>query len=300
MSYSVAGKYAVITGAGSGINFCFAKLLLERGAAGVLIGDLALRPHAQEFVAAHADKVSFRRTDVRSWPDISALMAQGAAQFPQVDIVCAGAGIFEPPWSSFWSPPRTATNPDSPSVDAAGANPGTYAVIDVNLTHPIRLTQLAMSHWLGRGIPGCMVYAGSTAGYVTSFASPMYIAAKSGLHGFVRSIGGIKEELNIRVGAIAPGGVRTPMMVEEKKHIFSAADIENMVTPEECAEAMLALCEKDEYGDGTILEVVEPGQTRVVPLYGNVPPTGRSMVLGGYREFQENLYKSLRENGLKV
>lgn len=90
------------------------------------------------------------------------------------------------------------------------------------------------------------------------------------------------------------------MLVEEKKHMVSDEDIANLVTPEECAEAMLAICEKEEYGDGTILEVVVPGETRVVPLYGNVAPSGRSMWLSGYQEFQNNLYSNLKEKGLPV
>lgn len=127
--------------------------------------------------------------------------------FPQVDIVVPGAGIFEPRWSSFWNPPKSPTNPDSPSRDDADGEPGHYAVLDVNLTHPIRLSQLAIAHWTSRRIPGSLLVVGSMAGYVHGIGSPLYHASKHGLHGFVRSLGRLRGTVGIRTAAIAPGAV---------------------------------------------------------------------------------------------
>ncbi|KAI1248321.1 hypothetical protein MGN70_009519 [Eutypa lata] len=75
MALHVAGKYAIITGGGSGIGLAFAKKLLGRGCS-VLIGDLDLRLEARDLVAqfpperrsATKPVALFQKTDVTSWP----------------------------------------------------------------------------------------------------------------------------------------------------------------------------------------------------------------------------------------
>ena len=149
----------------------------------------------------------FQKTDVTSWPQLSAIIQRGEAEWPQIDIVVPGAGIFEPAWSGFWNPPKTPTNPDSPSRDSANGDPGHYTVLDVNLTHPIRLSQLAIAHWTARGIPGSLLVVGSMAGYMHGLGSPLYFASKHGVHAFIRSLGGLRDTRGIRTAVIAPGVV---------------------------------------------------------------------------------------------
>ncbi|KAK1446302.1 hypothetical protein CMEL01_10545, partial [Colletotrichum melonis] len=160
MSLSVAGKYAVITGAGSGINLAFARLLLEKGCS-VIIGDLALRHEAQKLLEQYphpqpgsntsnnknkSDRPSalFQETNVASWPSLSRLWSSALSSFPQIDIVVPGAGLFEPAWSSFWHPPKTGTNPDSESRDAADAEPGTAVAPGAVMTVADEKTQTPM------------------------------------------------------------------------------------------------------------------------------------------------------------
>ncbi|GJC97264.1 HCO3-transporter family protein [Colletotrichum higginsianum] len=268
MSLSVAGKYAVITGAGSGINLAFAKLLLERGCS-VMIGDLALRPGASSLLAQYPHprqpnrpSALFQPTNVASWPQLTQLWTKTLESFPQVDIVVPGAGIFEPSWSSFWRPPQTETNLQTKSRDAADAEPGTYAVLDVNLAHPIRLSQLAIGHWTQQKREGCLVHVGSIAGYAAGIGSPLYMASKHGLHGF-----------------------------GEGSDLF--------IDPEEIARGMLELCENPEHGDGTILEVTK-GATRVVPLYHAEPPGGKGAVIPRLVDEAEKIWGELESLGLKV
>ncbi|KAF4840579.1 15-hydroxyprostaglandin dehydrogenase [Colletotrichum siamense] len=310
MSLSVAGKYAVITGAGSGINLAFAKLLLERGCS-VLIGDLALRPEASSLVSQYSPQFSsdssrptahFQQTNVASWPQLSRLWDTALATFPRVDIVVPGAGIFEPAWSSFWHAPKTASNPDTKSRDAAAAEPGTYAVIDVNLTHPIRLSQLAIGYWTQTHRPGCLVHVSSIAGHAFGFGTPLYFASKHGLHAFVRSLGEMRDRVGIRCSAVAPGAVMTPMWREDpdKKHMAEEEEDAKLFTePEEIARGMLELCENPEYGNGTILEVVK-GRKRVVPFYHAEPPQGDGVFIPKYKEGAEKLWDGLESEGLKV
>lgn len=127
-------------------------------------------------------------------------------QFGSVDILCPGAGVFEPHWSNFWHPP--GTSPAS-SDDPDG---GRYAMLDINLTHPIRATQLAIAKFLNpkRGPktnpanPKRVVHISSVAGQLPNFVAPIYVATKHGINGLVRSLAPLKM-LGIRVNPVAPG-----------------------------------------------------------------------------------------------
>lgn len=100
MAMNVASKTAIITGAGSGINLCFAKLLLENGC-NVIIADLALRPEAQAVLAEYpltsaGAKAVFQKTDVTDWAQLDKMFEVAIEHFGGADIVCPGAGVYEP------------------------------------------------------------------------------------------------------------------------------------------------------------------------------------------------------------
>ncbi|KAI1290642.1 short chain dehydrogenase [Xylaria venustula] len=305
-SLSVQGKFAIVTGGGSGINLAFTKLLLQNGCS-VVIGDLAIRPEAQALVSQYAYRkessspsVIFHRTDVTSWPALSSLFEKCLSSFGRVDIIVPGAGVYEPPFSTFWYPPQTATNPDTPSRDSADGVPGSYKSIEINLTHPIRLSQLGIGYWTKNKLPGTIVCVSSIAGHVAAIDSPLYYTTKHGLHGFVQSLGKLKETVGIRVSAIAPGTVNTPLWTEapDKKHLVEGGrglDVE----PEEVAAAMLELCENPEYGNGTILEVMRDHK-RVVPMFNADPPPPKIADMPGIAIITEKLLERLKTTGLDV
>ena len=115
MAFSVKGRSAIITGAGSGmllnkrsklddlltrlgINLSFAKLLIENGC-NVLIADLSLRPEAKVLVDEHssgAARAVFQETDVTDWLQLERMFEVAEKEFGEIDIVCPGAGVFEP------------------------------------------------------------------------------------------------------------------------------------------------------------------------------------------------------------
>ncbi|KAI1738241.1 short chain dehydrogenase [Xylaria scruposa] len=303
-SLSVEGKFAIVTGGGSGINLAFSKLLLQRGCS-VMIGDLALRPEAKELISQYPHKEGgsgpsalFHQTDVTSWPQLSSLFEKSLSSFGRVDIIVPGAGVFEPHFSAFWNPPKTATNPDSPSIDPADGEPGSYKSIEINLTHPIRLSQLGIGYWTKNKLPGTLVHTSSIAGHATGLGVPLYFASKHGLHGFVRSLGALRDAVGIRVSAVAPATVQTPLWTDapDKKHLVENRDFE--LLPEAVAEAMLELCENPEYGNGTILEVTN-GQTRVVPLFNADPPPPRAR-MPAIVSITTDLLERLKTDGLNV
>lgn len=190
------------------------------------------------------------------------------AEFGDVDIVCPGAGVYEPHWSNFWHPPGSPE-----SKDAADGDPGHYATLDINLMHPIRATQLALSHWLHpRPVSGAsadeipapasptnpkrIVHISSIAGQVPVFTAPLYGASKFAITGFVRSLAPLEAGKGVRVNAVAPGVVKTPLWTEHPEKLVSVDETRDAwVTPDEVAEAMLKCVEEREHVGGTILEV---------------------------------------------
>ncbi|TGO50404.1 hypothetical protein BCON_0184g00090 [Botryotinia convoluta] len=283
MAMNVQSKTAIVTGAGSGINFCFAKLLLGKGCS-VVIADLALRPEAEELISKYSDssngpKAVFLKTDVTEWLQLEKMFEVATEQFGGADIVCPGAGVFEPPFSNFWIPPGTP-----PSVDKNSES--RYKLLDINITHPIRATQMAIEHFMKRKKPGTVIHISSIAGQVPFFPTPMYVASKHAISGFVRTLAQLEfpspDIPKVRISAVAPGLIKTPLWTENpEKMAFIPKDNPDWVTPEFVAEAMLELIESEEYPGGTILEVGkvkrkvevfnDPGPSRTSTAVTHVP-----------------------------
>ncbi|KAI1488748.1 short-chain dehydrogenase [Biscogniauxia mediterranea] len=281
--FSVSGKTAIVTGAGSGICLAFASLLLSRGC-NVVLADLALRPEAQALVSAHSGsrhnpRAVFVETDVRSWAALARAQQRAVDEFGGFDVLCPGAGVYEPLWSNFWHPPGSPASRDDPADDR-------YALLDINLTHPLRATQLALSHWLyppagssssgnrnrNNTTPRRVVHISSVAAQRPNLAAPLYGASKFAITGFVRCLGGLEATHGVRVNAVAPGVVRTPLWTEHpEKLLYLDAERDGWVTPEEVAAAMLRCVEDDAVPGGAVLEVGK-GCTRLVRTYDDPGP----------------------------
>jgi len=304
MAFSVRGKTAIVTGAGSGINLCFANLLLSRGC-NVLFADLALRPEAEEVVKKHTSpkdrnlgRASFQRTDVSKWNQLERMFLIAEDEFggTGADIVVPGAGIYEPSWSNFWHPPGTAKSRDA--MDGNG-----YKLLDINLTHPIRTTQLAISHFLEKKKPGNILHVSSIAGQIANPVTPLYIASKYGVSGFVRCLRPLESRFGIRVTAVAPGVIKTPLWTEapEKLKNVDTEGGDEWATPEEVAVAMLDLVEKNECAagkieGGSILEVGK-NQVRLVSERNDPGPSGPGNTVSGNARAAEEIFENLREEG---
>ncbi|OAA52616.1 NAD(P)-binding domain protein [Beauveria brongniartii RCEF 3172] len=285
-----------------GINLAFAKLLLAKGC-NVVVADIKLRPESEALLSEYssssdgAPRAVFVRTDVTAWEDLRNMLDKAVSEFGSFEVVCPGAGVFEPPTSNFWHPPGSDTSRDF--VDA-----NHYTTLDINLTHPIRATQLALQHWLKPEnaaqqtpeSPKRVVNIASIAGYTPIFPSPLYAAAKYGVVGFTRSLAHLDAVAGIRVSAVAPGAVSTPMLNEHPEDIVDA-DKDALITPQEVAEAMLSLVESEDHAGGTILEV-GVAYTRTVSVWNDPGPTQelrQGTTLSGMRNYAVNITKTLQD-----
>ncbi|PYH91170.1 NAD(P)-binding protein [Aspergillus ellipticus CBS 707.79] len=277
--FSVDGKTAIVTGAGSGINLAFASLLLSR-TCNVVIADIALRPEAEQLIANHeapdaSPRAIFVRTDVTSWADLARMFDHALATFGEFHILCPGAGIYEPYWSNFWHPPGSQASRDKEDADR-------YALFDINVTHPIRATQMALSHWLHPESPASnpvspqnprrVVHISSIAGQMPNVVCPMYGASKFAVTGFVRCLGPLEQTVGVRVNGVGPGLIRTPLWTDNpEKMMLLDEEKDGWATPEEVAVAMLRCVEESDLPGGTILEVVR-NTTRKVELVNDPGP----------------------------
>ncbi|KAF4634745.1 hypothetical protein G7Y89_g3351 [Cudoniella acicularis] len=303
MAMSVKGKTAIITGAGSGINLSFAQLLLSKGC-NVVIADLALRPEAEALVSQYpltgiGPKVVFQKTDVADWAQLDKMFEVAIEHFGGVDIVCPGAGVYEPLWSNFWIPPGTPGSKDANSSSR-------YALFDINLTHPIRVTQMAIAHFMWRKKPGVILHITSVAGQVPYFPTPMYVASKHALNGFVRSMARLEDPPahipKIRVNAVAPARILTPLWTDnpEKMKMVGRKEDAGWVMPEEVAQVMLDLVEKEEYVGGTIVEI--GANVRTVEAFNDPGPNASGNGVKGDPGVEDDMWSAMEKmmNGQKA
>lgn len=80
-----------------------------------------------------------------------------------------------------------------------------YTLMDVNASHPIKLTRIGMKASIGRNRPMVMCIVSSMAGLLGLYPTPIYNASKHAVVGFVKSMKPADEEENIKVVAICPG-----------------------------------------------------------------------------------------------
>ncbi|KAK3314505.1 short chain dehydrogenase [Apodospora peruviana] len=297
--FTVDGKTAIVTGAGSGIGLAFTTLLLSRNC-NVVLADLTLRPEACALVDKYTPtttnhpraKAIFIEADVTSWPSLRNLFTKTLTHFPEsesgFDILCPCAGVFEPPWSSFWYPP------DSSPASRDTISESRYATLDINLTHPIRLTQMALGVWMNsksptptKQTPRRVIIVSSVAAQLPLFSNPLYGASKAAVSSFVRSMAPLDDAVGVRVNAVAPGLIKTPLWTdhpEKMAYVDEEGDV--WATPDEVASVMMKCVEEDgpDVKGGSVIEVGHDHE-RVVGIFGDPgpdldPKSGKGLSVG--------------------
>lgn len=212
----------------------------------------------------------------------------------------------EPPSSSFWNPPGISPL----SQDDPKANPGSYHLLAVNLTGPIRFSQIALDYWLHHQIRGNLLIVASMAAYLPMAGTPLYCASKGGLAAFAQSLAQCKARFGIRVACVCPATTWTPCV----RQAYCAGKVrahDMNMTAAECACIMLRLVTEERYGHGEVVEGMqfatpamgEPSDVRVrtVPYQALMPPVDLQGEFSGKNILvrEEELWEQLRTKGMR-
>ncbi|HEX3337374.1 MAG TPA: 3-oxoacyl-ACP reductase [Jatrophihabitans sp.] len=190
----LAGKVAVITGAGGGIGLATARRFAAEGAT-VVCADVD--PEAGEKAAADVGG-AFVRTDVTSEVEVQALFQYAVDTYGGLHIAFNNAGI---------SPP------DDDSILTTGMD-AWKRVQDVNLTSVYLCCKYAIEHMRAGG-GGSIINTASFVAVMGSATSQIsYTASKGGVLAMSRELGVQFAREGIRVNALCPGPVNTPLLQE--------------------------------------------------------------------------------------
>ncbi len=194
LTQRLAGRVAVITGGASGIGLATARRFAAEGAR-VVIGDV--NPGTGEAAAAEVGGL-FVRVDVTDEAEVNALFDTAASTHGSVDIAFNNAGI---------SPP------DDDSIETTEL-PAWDRVQEVNLKSVYLCSRAALRHMVAQQ-RGSIINTASFVAVMGSATSQVsYTASKGGVLAMTRELGVQFARQGIRVNALCPGPVNTPLLQE--------------------------------------------------------------------------------------
>ncbi|UOQ56152.1 3-oxoacyl-ACP reductase [Leucobacter allii] len=194
LTQRLAGKVAVITGGGSGIGLATARRMRAEGAT-IVIGDM---DPASGQAAADAVDGRFVRVDVTDETQVNHLFDTAAEAFGSVDIAFNNAGI----------------SPDDDDSIEVTELPAWEKVQDVNLKSVYLCSRAALRHMTRQG-SGSIINTASFVAVMGSATSQIsYTASKGGVLAMTRELGVQFARQGIRVNALCPGPVNTPLLQE--------------------------------------------------------------------------------------
>lgn len=210
MSQELSGKVAIVTGATSGIGAATAVSLARDGARVVLAGR---REREGGEVVAQITKAGgqaiFQRTDVTKEADIAALVAKAVTQFGRLDIAVNNAGIE----GATGIPVHQQTAENFHEIMNANA-------LGVLLSMKHEITAMLKSGG------GAIVNTSSIAGLIGFGGVSCYVASKHAVIGLTRTAALEYAKQNIRVNAVCPAAIDTPMLDRFQASLAKAAGVD--------------------------------------------------------------------------
>ena len=286
MSGRLDGKVAIITGGGSGIGRA-AALTFLRESARVVIGDLNEAGLAETVALAraqgHADRLAALGGDVSAEPHVAGLVDLAVERFQGLDCIFNNAGV-----GGAFGPIGETT---------AEEWDFTFAVL-------VRGVFLGIKHASNRmkaqGRGGSIINTASVAGIGGGAGSHAYSAAKAAVANLTRSVSTELAAHRIRVNAIAPGMIRTPLATGHREEAWDRLVREKQPWPEpglpqHIADTALFLAgEESRFITGQLI-VVDGGLTAQGPdLFGH-GESSRMLRKAGLNTGSTGLPGSVRE-----
>jgi NAD(P)-dependent dehydrogenase (short-subunit alcohol dehydrogenase family) len=218
----LSGRVAVVTGAASGIGAAMARRFAAEGAAAVVVTDLDA-----DAAAGVADSLDVpteaAAVDVSVEAQVADLVAGVLERHGRIDLFCSNAGIttgagVEAPdqlWDASWS---------------------------VNVLSHVYAARAVLPAMLARG-EGYLLQTCSAAGLLTAVADAPYTVTKHAAVGFAEWLAVTYGDRGIRVSALCPQGVRTPLLTDELDAGHPGARVVAasgaLLEPDEVAEAVV-------------------------------------------------------------
>lgn len=219
----VDGKVALVTGAGRGQGRSHALRLAAEGADVIAVDiaangvetisyalaseeDLDSTVKAVESMGRRAVKAV---ADVRSLPELQQAADTGLSELGKIDIVCANAGIGS--WAVAWEMTEQQWKD----------------MIDINLTGVFNTVRATLPSMVERGEGGSVVLTSSTAGLRAYANTAHYTAAKHGVIGLMKVLAQEAGPHRIRVNAVCPTTVRTPLVINDATFELFAPHLEH-------------------------------------------------------------------------
>jgi D-sorbitol dehydrogenase (acceptor) len=237
------GRHALLTGAGGGIGLAVAQAFVDEGARCTVV-DLPPQPGAglAALLARHPGRIGYASGDVSRVEALGALVDGAAQHFGMVDVLFNNAAIFDM----------------APLLESGE---GMYQrIFDVNVKGMFFTMQTVLARLVAAGRPGSIVNLASQAGRRGEALVSHYCASKAAVISYTQSAALAMAPHGIRVNAIAPGVVDTPMWGhvdalfaryeglrpgEKKAAVGKAVPLGRMGTPQDIVGAAIFLAGDD-------------------------------------------------------
>ena len=226
-------KVALVTGGSFGIGKATALAFAKKGAK-VVLADWVENPETMDLIKKEGGEVLFVKCDVSNGKDVKSLIQKTIASFGRLDYAFNNAGI---------------EGNSAPVHECSEEN--WDKTIGINLKGIWLCMKYEIPEMLKHG-KGVIVNCSSVAGLVGFSGLPAYVASKHGVIGLTKTAALECAKLGIRVNAVCPGVIQTPMIDrltgKKKESIEQFTALEPMARfglAEEIADTVIWLCSEE-------------------------------------------------------